>query len=473
MTAVDQAVPRPGAATATVAAPPGRRPARRRTELGLIILAVVLTGGLYALAGAGRAGSLPANIGPFLGVILALLLVGNVALRILAPEADPVLLPLAGLLNGIGYVFIARLSSAEASAQALWSTIGMAAFVVTLVVVRRARDLARYRYTWGAAGIVLLLLPLVPFLGENINGARLWIHIGSHEFQPAEIAELVLAVFFAAALVERAEQLSHGTRRIGRMLVVDPKYLAPVVLAWGLSLLIFLAENDLGSSFLFFAMFVGMLWVATGRGFYLTLGGGLFAGGAAFALAAIGHARTRVQSWLHPFAHANSSGYQIIQGLFAIANGGLFGTGPGQSNAAVIPYASSDMIFAVVAEEIGMLGAVAVLTAYLLMVGTGLRIAIRCDNPFEKLLATGLSLIIGIQTFVIVAGVTRLIPLTGITLPFVSYGGSSLISSYILLALLLRISDTAARQGQPLRTGRTPAAYAGRVAGQASSEGVA
>jgi cell division protein FtsW (lipid II flippase) len=423
-----------------------RRPARRRTELGLIVLAVALTGGLYALASAGRVGTLPPNIVPFLGVIFALLLVGHIAMRKLAPEADPILLPVAGLLNGVGYVFIARLSSSEASAQALWSAIGMAAFIVTLLVVRRARDLARYRYTWGALGFVLLLLPLVPGLGENIYGARLWIHIGSHEFQPGELAELALAIFFAAALVERADQLSHGTRRIGRMLVVDPKYLAPVVLAWGLSLLIFLAENDLGSSFLFFALFLGMLWIATSRTAYLLLGGGLFGGGAAFALTAVHHAQTRVQSWLHPFAHPNTSGYQILQGLFAIANGGLFGTGPGQSNAAVIPEASSDMIFAVIAEEIGLAGVTAILAGYLILVGTGLRIALRCEDPFEKLLAAGLSLIIGIQTFVIVGGVTRLIPLTGITLPFVAYGGSSLISFYILLALLLRISDTTARK---------------------------
>jgi peptidoglycan glycosyltransferase len=435
--------------TVAVSPTPVRLPARRRTELGLIVLAVVLTGGFYALTGEGKAGSLPANIGPFLGVIFALLLIGHVAMRRLAPEGDPILLPVAGLLNGLGYVFIARLSNSQASAQALWSTIGMAAFVLTLVVVKRARDLARYRYTFAFVGLGLLLLPLVPHFGEDINGARLWVHIGSHEFQPGELAKLALAVFFAAALTERADQLSHGTRRIGRMLVVDPRYLAPIVLAWGLSLLIFLAEDDLGSSFLFFALFVAMLWVATNRAFYLALGTGLFAGGAAFALSAVGHAQSRVQSWLHPFAHADTTGYQIVQGIFAIANGGVFGTGPGQSNAAVIPEASSDMIFAVVTEEIGLVGATALLLGYLLVVGTGLRIAIRCDNAFEKLLATGLSVVIGVETFVIVGGVTRLIPLTGITLPFVAYGGSALISNYILLALLLRISDTNVRLAVP------------------------
>ena len=415
-------------------------PARRRTELGLIVLAVLLVGGLYALAGLGKAGNLPANIGPFLGAIFALLLVAHLAMRRLAPNADPILLPTAGLLNGIGYVFIARLSTHEARLQAVWTALGIAAFVATLLVVRRARDLERYRYSLAVAGIGLLLLPLVPGIGEDINGARLWIHVGSLNFQPGEIAKLGLAVFFASVMVERADLLSRGTRRIGRFLVLDPRYLAPVLVAWGLSLLIFLAENDIGSSFLFFALFIGMLWVATGRAYYLGLGAALFAFGSFLALKVIGHAKVRVQGWLDPWLHGSSTGYQIVQGWFAIAAGGLFGEGPGQSNASHLPEASTDLIFAVIADELGLVGATALLLGYLLMVGAGLRVAIRCDRPFEKLLATGLSLILGVQTFVIVGGVTRLIPLTGITLPFVSYGGSSLIANYILLALLLRIS---------------------------------
>jgi peptidoglycan glycosyltransferase len=415
-------------------------PARRRTELGLIVLAVILTGGLYALAGLGRAGNLPANIGPFLAVIFALLLVAHLAMRRLAPNADPILLPTAGLLNGIGYVFIARLSSHEARLQAVWTALGIAAFIGTLLLVRRARDLERYRYSFAFAGIALLLLPLAPGIGESINGARLWIHFGSLNFQPGEIAKLALAVFFASVMVERADLLSRGTRRVGRFLVLDPRYLAPMFAAWGLSLLIFLSENDLGSSFLFFALFVGMLWIATGRAYYIGLGAALFGFGSVLVLKVIGHAKTRVQGWLNPWPHASTTGYQIIQGWFAIGAGGLFGEGPGQSNASHLPEASTDLIFAVIADELGLVGASALLFGYLLMVGTGLRVAMRCDRSFEKLLAAGLSLILGVQTFVIVGGVTRLIPLTGITLPFVSYGGSSLIANYILLALLLRIS---------------------------------
>jgi cell division protein FtsW (lipid II flippase) len=416
-------------------------PARRRTELGLIILVVILTGGLYALAGFGKAGNLPANIGPFLAILFALLVIAHLALRRLAPNADPILLPVAGLLNGIGYVFIARLSPHEARLQAFWTFMGIAAFVGTLVLVRRARDLERFRYTFALVGIGLLLLPLVPGIGEDINGARLWIHLGSFNFQPGELAKLALAIFFASIMVERADLLSRGTRRVGRFLVLEPRYLAPIVVAWGLSLVIFFAENDLGSSFLFFALFIGMLWVATGRAYYLGVGVGLFAVGAVLALKVIGHAQSRVHSWLDPWQHAQTSGYQTIQGLFAMAAGGLWGQGPGQSSASHIPEASTDLIFAVIAGEIGLIGATALLIAYLLLVGTGLRVAVRCDNSFEKLLATGLSLVLGVQTFVIVGGVTRLIPLTGITLPFVSYGGSSLIANYLLLALLVRISD--------------------------------
>ena len=425
----------------SVASSTYRLPARRRTELGLIVLAVLLTAGLYVLASLGKAGSLPANIGPFLGIVCGLLLVAHLGMRKLAPYADPILLPSAALLNGVGYVFIARLDSHLAALQAVWTGIGIGAFLLTLFVVRRARDLERYRYIFALFGIGLLLMPLLPIVGQNINGARLWVRIGSVNFQPGELAKIALAIFFASYMAERSEVLKQGTLKVGRFLFIDPKYIAPVLVAWALSLAIFFFENDLGSSFLFFALFIGMLWVATGRNGYLALGTVLFAGGSTFALKVIGHAKSRVDVWLNPWPLYNTTGYQIVQGWFAMAAGGVFGDGPGLGSPQRIPEVATDFIFAAIAEELGLFGAAAVLIAYLLMVGTGLRIAIRCEHPFEKMLATGLALIIGVQTFVIVGGVTRLIPLTGITLPFISYGGSSLIANYILLALLLRISN--------------------------------
>lgn len=418
-----------------------RQPARRRTELGLIFLAVLLTGGLYTLASLGKASRLPANIGPFLGIVCGLLLIAHLGMRRWAPNADPILLPTACLLNGVGYVFIARLNSHLASLQSAWTAMGVAAFLITLRIVRRARDLERYRYTFAFVGIGLLVLPMAPGIGLNLNGARLWIRVGSVTFQPGELAKIALAIFFASLMVERADLLRQGTRRIGRFLVLDPKYLAPILGAWGLSLMIFLFENDIGSSFLFFAMFIGMLWVATGRAYYLSLGAGLFAAGSVLALKVIGHAKGRVRVWRNPWSVYYTGGYQIIQGWFAIAAGGIFGDGPGLGSPQRIPAVATDFIFAAIAEELGLLGAAAVVAAFLLMVGSGLRVAIRCERPFEKLLAAGLSLVIGVQTFVIIGGVTRIIPLTGITLPFVSYGGSSLIANYILLALVLRISD--------------------------------
>lgn len=417
------------------------RPARRRSELGMIVMVLGLTAGLYTLSSLGRAGDLPANIVPFLCLVAALMLVAHASLRRLAPYSDPVLLPLAALLNGIGYVFIARLNSSQASAQATWTGIGVAAFVAVLALFPRAAALERYRYSIALVGIIFLFLPLAPHIGQDINGARLWVALGPLSFQPEEFAKLALAIFFASILAERADLLATGTRRLGRWLVLEPRYLAPLLAAWGVSLLVLLAENDLGSSFLFFTLFVGLLWVATGRSAYLVLGAGLFTAGAVFALDIIHHAQTRVQAWLDPWPHFATSGYQIIEGWFALAAGGMWGLGPGQGNPQIIPEASTDFIFASIGEELGFVGVTALLIAYLLIVGAGLRVAIRSQRPFSKLLATGLSLLLGVQVFVVVGGITRLIPITGITLPFVSYGGSSLVSSYILIAILLRISN--------------------------------
>ena len=406
-----------------------------------MLMAGVLTAGAYTLAGLGRSASLPANLVPFLVVILGLLAVAHVATRRLAPGADGILLPLAGLLNGIGYVFIARLDPDLAALQALWTALGVGAFVATLAFVRRARDIERLRYTFAALGIGLLLLPLVPVVGQNINGARLWVRIGSVTFQPGELAKIALCVFFASYLVEKQPLLAMGTRKVAGVWVPNVRHFGPIVLAWVFSLVVMFWEKDLGSSLLFFALFIVLLWVATARGVYLGIGGVMFAAGAFLAYNLFGHVRTRMHILLDPWSVASAAGYQTVQALFAFAAGGVTGTNIAQGSPQRIPAVATDFIFAAIGEELGLLGTVAVLVAFLLMVGAGLRIAMRVESPFEKLLAAGLTAIIGLQTFIILGGVTRLVPLTGITLPFVSYGGSSLISNYILLALLLRISD--------------------------------
>src|SRR5688572_12963722 len=388
---------------------------RRNTELGLIVLGTLVTVGAYLLASLAEDASIPANIGPSLAVVLGLQLAAHVAIRRLAPDADGTLVPIAGLLNGLGYVFIVRIDEAKADPQGLaglqsgWIAIGIAAFVGTLLLVRRVRDLERYRWTIGMAGIVLLLLPLVPGIGKTINGAKIWVGIGPFSFQPGEFAKILLALFFASYLVEKRELLAVSSHRLGPLSLPDLKHLGPVLLAWGVSLVVMVSEKDLGSSLLFFALFEALLWVSTERATYLLVGLALFAGG------------------------------------------GVTGTGINLGSPTRIPYAETDFIFAAIGEELGLVGATGVLVAYLLMIGAGLRIALRTEVPFERLLATGLTVLLGVQSFIIMAGVIRVLPLTGVTLPFVSYGGSSLIANYILLALLLRISDdTATRQEAPV-----------------------
>ncbi len=408
-----------------------------------MVLAALVTVGAYALASLGKSASLPANVVPFLGIILGLLATAHVATRRLAPNADGVLLPMAGLLNGIGYVVIARLDRDLAALQSLWSAVGVAAFIATLLLVRRARDLEKYRYTFAFLGVALLLMPLLPVVGRNVNGARIWIRMGPATFQPGELAKLFLAIFFAGYLVEKRELLQTFTRRVGPVNLPDPKFLGPVIAAWGFSLVVMIFEKDLGSSLLFFALFVAMLWVATARGIYLALGGLLFSAGAFLAFRSFAHVRTRVDIWIDPFQDAGGKGFQLVQSLFAFGTGGVTGTGLSLGSPGRIPEVETDFIFAAIGEELGLLGTVAIVTAFLLMVGVGLRIAIQARSDFEKLLATGLSVTLGVQTFIILGGVTRLVPLTGITLPFVSYGGSSLLANYILLALLLRISSDA------------------------------
>jgi peptidoglycan glycosyltransferase len=431
---------------------------RRNAELTLIVIGTMVIGGLYTLASMGRDSTVPANILPFLAVILGLQVAAHIVVRRLAPAADGVLLPIAGLLNGIGYVFIIRLDRNLAGLQATWTAVGIAAFAATLMLVPRARNLDRYRYTLALIGVGLLLLPLVPVIGREINGARLWVSIGAVNFQPGELAKLSLAVFFASYLVEKRDVLSVANWRVGPLLMPDPRHLGPLMLAWGGSLVVMTMQRDLGSSLLFFALFVVMLWTATQRAAYLGLGAVLFAGGTFFAWSTFDHVADRVRIWLDPWPEAAGAGFQLVQAAFGMAWGGLIGAGPGQGNPSLIPAVETDFIFAAIGEELGLLGASAVVAAFLLMVGTGLRIAARSPGSFEKLLALGLTAILGIQAFLIMGGVVRVVPLTGITLPFVSYGGSSLVANYILLALLLRISDrTSASPGHQAKSAEVAA----------------
>jgi cell division protein FtsW (lipid II flippase) len=422
---------------------------RRNTELGLMLMVVVIIAASYVLASLGSDSRIPANVIPFLVIVLGLLMGAHVAVRKLAPDSDPILLPTAALLNGLGYVVIAGLNQKLAAAQATWTAIGIVAFVLTLWFVKRPRDLERYRYTFALVGIGLLLLPLVPGIGYDAkSGSQIWVKFGPINFQPGEVAKVALAIFFAAYLADQRELIATSQWKVGPFRLPHPKYLGPLLVAWALTLVVMFYQKDLGSALLFFALFVVMIWVATQRTAFLAIGAGLFAMGAYFAWRVFGHVRTRVDIWIDPWKSPSGSGYQIIQGLFAMAFGGMTGTGLGLGGDVRIPAAENDFIFAVIAEELGLAGGALVLIAYLLMVGSGLRIAQRAENVFDKLLATGLTLLLGLQAFIIVAGVIRLLPLTGVALPFVSYGGSSLVMNYVLLALLLRISDQTIRRGR-------------------------
>lgn len=449
MTAATAPVAPHGDRSATIEATARRR---RTTELGLLVLAVFIICGTYALASLGRNASVPADIGPFLAVVVALLVGAHLVVRRLAPAADPILLPLAALLNGIGYVFIARLDEDLAGLQASWTAVGVLGFVITLLVVRDVRILERHRYTIGLLGVLLLLLPLVPGVGVTINGARIWVELGPVSFQPGEFAKIALAIFFAGYLVERRELLGVATFRVGPISTPDPRQFAPVLVAWAISLTVMIFQRDLGSALLFFLLFVVMLWIATGRASYLFAGAVLFALGAVVSWQLFSHVQDRVDVWLNPWADPSDAGFQIIQGAYALAWGGFTGVGPGLGIAGRIPYDETDFIFAVIGEELGLVGATAVLCAFLLIAGSGLRIARTAADGFGSLLAAGLTTLIAFQAFIIVGGVTRLLPLTGVTLPFVSYGGSSLVANYVLLALLLRISDQGARRrrGRPV-----------------------
>ncbi|MHB1503013.1 MAG: FtsW/RodA/SpoVE family cell cycle protein [Acidimicrobiales bacterium] len=424
---------------------PGPKPLRR-TELGLLLLACLIVVAAYMLASLGLSARVPANLGAFLGVVIGLMLLAHVANRLLAPDANAVMLPIVALLNGLGYVMIARLDPHEARLQAGWTAVGVIAYVVTLAVLRRSRDLDRYRYLLLLAGVGLLLSPLIPKIGEDINGARLWVRVGPISGQPVELAKLALCIFFASYFIEKRELLTVPTLRVGNRLIFDPRALGPIIVAWGFAMLLLAAEHDIGFALLIFVLFVVMLWVSTGRAVWVVIGLAMFAIGTFVGSHLFPQVNERIAIWLNPWPYAQGNSYQLVQGLFAFGAGGLGGTGLGLGHPHFIPYVSTDFIFAAFGEEMGLLGTSVIVVAFLLFVGAGLRIAQRARSDFAKLTAVGLTTILGMQAFFIMAGIIRVLPLTGMVLPFMAYGGSSLVANYILVALLMRISDEGSRR---------------------------
>lgn len=417
--------------------------ARRNTELGLLILAVLLALGAYALVGLGKEERVPPGVVGYGALLAGGYLFAHMVVRRFAPDADPIFLPTAGLLAGLGFAVVYRLDPERAAAQASWLVFGLALFALTLIAIRDHRQLDAYTYTIGLLGVLLLLLPLAPGIGTEIRGARVWVKLGTLQFQPAEIAKVLIVVFAASYLSARRQLLAVATRRLGPIALPEPRHLGPILVAWGVSLAVLFFEKDLGSSLLFFGLVVVMLWVATARGAYLVLGGILFAAGALFAYRSFGHVQDRVAVWLGALdpEFIQDEGFQIAQSLFAMATGGIAGVGLGLGRPQDIPDAPTDFVFAAIGEELGLLGTMAVLLLFVLLVARGFRAALAGSDDFGRLLAVGLSTILALQTFVIVGGVTRLIPLTGVTLPFVSYGGSSLLANFVLLALLVRVSS--------------------------------
>lgn len=448
---------------------------RRLIQALLLLLAVAVGVGAYALVGLGRFDELPANLLQVGIGALVLVAVLQIAVMWRAPYADPVILPIVVLLNLLGVTMIESVhaaneiyglrSSASADRQMLWAVIGVVLCVALLVLLRDHRWLRRYTWISAVAGGVLLLLPLVPVIGSARNGSKIWISVAGFSFQPAELAKIAFAVFFAGYLVARRDTLAlAGPKVLGIHL---PRWsdFGPILVAWGFAMAVLVFETDLGTSLMFFGLFVVMLYVATDRLSWLVIGAVMFLPPAVFAATQMSHVRTRITCWLDPLSGENySSCEQISQGLFGLANGGLVGTGLGEGRPDMVPHAESDFIFSSFAEEMGMVGAFALLLLYLLLVQRAIRAAVGISDGFGTLLAGGLGFVMALQVFVVVGGVTRVIPLTGLTLPFLAAGGSSLVCNWIIAGILVRLSDAArrpaARQvegalpGSPARTGQ-------------------
>ena len=435
----------------TAAAVPPPEYARRRsnTELGLLVLAIVAILCAYALVGLAQTGTIPPGLLAYAGAMAALAIAGHLVSRRLARGADPLLLPLAFLLNGLGLVMVRRLDFAEeasrAPAQTVWAVVGVGVFVATLVLIRDHTVIDRYRYLIGIAALAFLLMPLLPIIGKEVNGARIWLGLGGMSFQPGEVAKLGLVAFFASYLAETRGLLTVATNRLGPFHVPPARAFGPILVVWAISLSVLVFEKDLGLSLLVFGIFVLMLYIATGRPAYAVVGVGMFGAGAFAAWTLFSHVAARVGTWLDPWAKYDSDGFQVAQSLFAMGTGGVLGVGLGQGRPDLIPEVGTDFIFAAFGEEMGLVGTTALLLCYFLLIGRGLHVATRCRDDFGQLLAAGLTVLFGLQVFVILGGVTRLLPLTGLTLPFISYGGSSLVANYALIALLLRVSSSGER----------------------------
>ena len=423
---------------------------RRGVELALLAFALVLGLGAYAQVDLNVSGELGADFVPVgVGCVVAVLL-AHLAVRWRLPYADPLLLPCVVVLNGLGLAMIHRIDLISdpvahgARQQLIWTGLGVAVFAGVAVLLRDHRPLQRYTYTIGLVGVVLLLLPLAPGIGTTKFGARIWIQLGPYSFQPAEAAKVLLAVAFASYLVEKRDVLALAGYRVLGIDLPRARDLGPILLVWLLSLAILVLQRDLGTSLLFFGLFVMMLYVSTERAGWPVLGVLLFGAGAYFGYLSFGHVRVRVGAWLHPFSDFDAY-YQVISAQFGLAYGGLLGTGLGLGRPGLTPLARSDFIAAAIGEELGMAGLMAVILLYGLFVARGLRTALQCREPFGKLLAAGLAFAFALQVFAIVGGVTRLLPLTGLTTPFMSQGGSSMICNWIIVGLLMVISHQVRR----------------------------
>ncbi|WP_204040157.1 FtsW/RodA/SpoVE family cell cycle protein [Acrocarpospora phusangensis] len=428
---------------------------RRGAQLAMLAFAILVVMGAYASVGLGLDGKIPAGMLTYGLGLGGLMIAAYLVLARFAPWADPLLLPLVTLVNGIGLVIIYRIeqtgqAGASATNQLFWTALGVVMFSATLIALKDHRALQRLTYTMGFIGLGLLVAPLLPFIGKEINGARIWIGVGGFTIQPAEFAKLALVVFFAGYLVAKRDVLALAGRRLLFIDLPRARDLGPVLIIWGFSLAVLILQKDLGSSLLLFGTFIVMLYIATQRTSWVLIGILLFLGGAIVAGQIFDHVTARFEVWLDPaspefYDRELGGSFQLMQGLFGLGSGGILGTGLGEGHPELIPLSFSDFIFAATGEELGLTGLMALLMVYALIVQRGLRTAIAARDPFSKLLGGGLSFILAWQVFIIVGGVTRLIPLTGLVTPFMSAGGSALLANWILIALLVRMSDAARR----------------------------